>query len=63
MKLCKVTNDTVVIPVLPKIGCFDLLPDTIVSKRYVYLHYREYEGRIIAAAYDRETDTLFVKDD
>ncbi len=68
MKLCKVTSDTVVIPFMPDISWFDMvneLPDTVVDiqKRYVHLHYREFDDRMIAVAYDRETDTLFVKDE
>mgnify|MGYP001587554723 CR=1 FL=1 len=68
MKLCKVTSETVVIPVMPEITWHDMSfisPDTVIDiqKRYVHLHYREYDGRMIISAYDRETDTLFVKDE
>ena len=68
MNLCKVTSHTVVIPVMPDISWHDManvMPDTVVDiqKRYVHLHYREFEGRMIMMAYDRETDTLFIKDE
>ena len=68
MNLCKVTSDTVAIPVIPEFKWWEYKsydPSLVVGiqKRYVSLHYREFKGRIIAMAYDRETDTLFIKDE
>ena len=68
MNLCKVQSDVVIIPFLPHVTLHNLATDppfsnVVMQRRTVHLHYREFEDRMIAVAYDRETDTLFVKDE
>ncbi len=67
MKRCMVRYDTVVIPVAPKVNWADSVPDPStlidIKKRYVHLKLREIDGQQFMVAYDRETDTLFIKDD
>lgn len=68
MKICPVQAMTVVIPMLPKLTWLDLVNELPVTelgiqKRYIHLVPREVDGRQCMSAYDRETDTLFIKVD
>ena len=68
MRLRKVTADRVQIPQrLAPLDFARTLIDPaaaiVLNVRSVQLQSREWNGRTVRAAYDRETDTLFIKDD
>ncbi len=68
MKLCKVSDTTIVIPMTPEVKWWDssyLDHDAVVDiqKRYIHLTPREIDGHTVMVAYDRETDTLFIMDE